>query len=110
VKLAAFHPKARDIIRSFPKDVRRELGKVILDLQTGVKLTMPLSRSMSSVAAGVNELRIRDRSGVYRVFYYTKLADSILIFHAFSKKTQKTPQHELVLAQTRLKEMLDEES
>ena len=110
MKLAAFHPKARDTIASFPKDVRRELGKAIFDLQMGVNLTMPLSRSTSSVAAGVNELRIRDRSGIYRVFYYTKLADSVLIFHAFAKKTQKTPQHEVVLAQQRLKELLDEES
>lgn len=110
MKVAAFHPRARDIIRRFPQDVRRELGKAIFDLQAGVNLTMPLSRSMSSVAAGVNELRIRDRSGIYRVFYYTKLADSVLIFHAFSKKTQKTPQHEIVIAQQRLKELLDEKS
>ena len=110
MKAAAFHPQARDTIRSFPTDVRRELGKAIFDLQAGAKLTMPLSRAMSSVAVGVHELRIRDRAGIYRVFYYTKLVDSILIFHAFAKKTQTTPQHEIVLAQQRLKEMLDEES
>jgi phage-related protein len=40
VKPAVFHPKARDAIRSFPEDVRRELGKVILDLQKGEKLSM----------------------------------------------------------------------
>jgi hypothetical protein len=33
VKLAIFHPKARDAIRKFPEDVRREIGKVIFDLQ-----------------------------------------------------------------------------
>jgi len=71
---------------------------------------MPLSRPMSSVASGVEELRVRDRSGAYRVFYYTRLADSVLIVHAFVKKTQQTPPHEIVLAQKRLKEMLDEES
>ena len=71
-----------------------------------MNLTMPLSRSMSSVAAGVNELRMRDRAGIYRVFYYTKLADAVLIFHAFAKKTQKTPPQEIVLAQERLKELL----
>jgi phage-related protein len=109
VKLALFHPKARDVIRGFPEDVRRELGKVIFDLQNGVKLSMPLSRSLSAVATGVNELRILDRSGIYRVFYFTKLANSILIFHAFTKKTQKTPLHEIALAQARLEEMLDEE-
>ncbi len=110
MKLAVFHPKARDAIREFPEDVRREFGKVIFDLQKGEKLSMPLSRTMASVAAGVEELRVRDRSGAYRVFYYTKLADSVLIFHAFAKKTQKTPPHEIALAQKRLKEMLNEES
>ena len=110
MKLASFHPKALDIIRGFPKDVRQEIGKAIFDLQAGMKLTMPLSRSMSSIAKGTHELRVQDRAGIYRVFYYTKLADSVLIFHAFAKKTQKTPQHEIVLAQRRLKEILDETS
>lgn len=110
MKLAVFHPKARDVIRKFPEDVRREFGKVIFDLQKGEKLSMPLSRPMSSVAPGVEELRIRDRSGTYRVFYYTKLADSVLILHAFKKKTQKTLPHEIAMGQKRLKEILDEES
>ena len=90
--------------------MRREFGKIIFDLQKGEKLSMPLSRPMASVAAGVDELRLRDSSGVFRVFYYTKLADSVLIFHAFAKKTQKTPLREIALAQKRLKEMLDEET
>jgi phage-related protein len=60
------------------------------------------------VAAGAEELRVKDRSGAYRVFYYTRLADSVFIFHAFAKKTQKTPLQEIALAQKRLKEMLDE--
>lgn len=110
MKPAVFHPKARETIRSFPEDVRREVGKAIFDLQKGAKLAMPLSRAMSSVASGVEELRLKDRSGAYRVFYYTRLADSVLIFHAFGKKTQKTPPRQIVLAQKRLKEMLDEES
>jgi phage-related protein len=87
--------------------VRREFGKTIFDLQRGEKLSMPLSRPMPLVASGVEELRISDRSGAYRVFYYTKLANSILIFHAFAKKTQKTPLNEIALAQKRLKEMLE---
>jgi phage-related protein len=76
-------------------------------LQKGKKLSMPLSRPMSSVASGVEELRVKDRSGAYRVFYYTKLVDSVLIFHAFVKKTQRTPPDEIALAQKRLKEMLE---
>jgi phage-related protein len=90
--------------------VRRELGKVIFDLQKGEKISMPLSRPMPSVAAGVEELRVKDRSGAYRIFYYLRLADSVLIFHAFAKKAEKTPNREIALARKRLEEMLDEES
>jgi phage-related protein len=107
VKSAKFHPKARDAIREFPEDVRRDFGKLIFDLQKGQKLSMPLSRPMASVAPGVEELRVRDRSGAYRVFYYIRLVDSILIFHAFVKKTQKTPTEEIALALKRLKEVLE---
>jgi phage-related protein len=86
VKSAVFHPKARDAIRDFAEDVRREFGKVIFDLQKGEKLSMPLSRPMSSVASGVEELRVKDRSGGYRVFYYTKLADFSLDLPCFRKE------------------------
>ena len=63
---------------------------------------------MSSVALGVEELRVRDRAGIYRAFYYKKLARGVLIFHAFVKRTQKTPLQDIELGRTRLKEMLDE--
>jgi phage-related protein len=110
VKLAIFHPKARDALRDFPEEARRESGKLIFDLQKGTKLSMPLARPMASVASGVEELRVKDRSGAYRVFYFSRLADSVLIFHAFTKKTQKTPPQEIAIAKKRLKEILDEES
>jgi len=62
------------------------------------------------MAKGVEELRLKDRNGVYRVFYLASFADAVLIFHAFTKKTQKTPLREIDLARKRLKEMLYEES
>lgn len=108
MKAAIFHPKARPAIQEFPKEVRRELGKAIFDLQKGEKLGMPLSRTMSSVGVGVEELRVKDRSGIYRVFYYARLMDRIVVFHAFIKKTQQTPKHEIDLGKKRLKEILDE--
>ncbi len=108
MKLAVIHPKARATIQEFPEEVRRELGKAIFDLQKGEKLTMPLSRPMPSVETGVEELRLKDRSGIYRVFYFTRMEDRILIFHAFVKKTQKAPNDEIRLGQKRLKELLNE--
>ncbi|MGD0048010.1 MAG: type II toxin-antitoxin system RelE/ParE family toxin [Bryobacteraceae bacterium] len=36
--------------------------------------------------------------GIFRVFYYTALSRGILVFHAFVKKTQRTPPLEMELA------------
>lgn len=108
MKPAVFHPKARAAIQEFPEDIRRELGKAIYDLQNGETLKLPLSRPMSSIGIGVEELRVKDRSGVYRAFYFTRLADRVVIFHAFMKKTQQTPKHDIDLGKKRLKEILNE--
>lgn len=107
MKPAIFHPAARAAIRLFPKGVRRELGKAIFDLQDGALLVMPLSRPMSSVGVGVCEIRIRDRGGIYRVFYYRQ-SRGIFIFHAFTKKTQTTPKRELELGRARLRELFND--
>jgi len=105
VKPARFHSAARDALRAFPEDVRRELGKAIYDLQLGYRLAMPLSRPMPDIARGAAELRVRDPSGVYRAFYVVRTAEAVLIFHAFAKKSEKTPMREIVLGQKRLEEM-----
>jgi phage-related protein len=105
MKPALIHPKARAVLRSFPEEVRREIGKSIFDLHKGAKLSVPC-RPMPSVAAGVEELRIKDRSGAYRVFYFIKLETAVVILHAFQKKTSKTPSREIELARARLKEIL----
>lgn len=106
MKPARFHPAAVEVLRTFPEDVRRAFGKAIYDLQVGHALTMPLSRPMPALGAGAAELRIRDASRIYRAFYVVKVADAILVFHAFVKKTQQTPDRELAIGIKRLKEML----
>jgi phage-related protein len=102
-----FHPKARDVIRQFPREVRNRLGRGLFRLQMGEALEMPQGRPMPSVAAGVSELRVRGEDGIYRAFYYTTSAQGVLVIHAFMKKTQQTPAHEVALGKIRLKELLD---
>lgn len=72
----------------------------------GEKLAMPLSRPIPIVGIGVHEIRVKDRSGVYRVFYLTVAEDGVYIFHAFKKTTQATPKREIDLGKKRLQEML----
>lgn len=109
MRAAVFHPAARAAIRKFPREVRKELGKAIFDLQKGEALSMPLSRHMPIVAVGVEELRFRDRAGIYRVFYYARSPRGVLVFHAFVKKSRTAPRHEMLMARKRLEEMQHEE-
>lgn len=109
VQPAIFHPKALQTIRLFPRPVRVGLGEAIMDLQRGIQLGMPLSRPMPEVARGAHELRVRDSSGIYRAFYVLQSSRGVLVFHAFQKKTQKTPAREIRLGRKRLAEMSYEE-
>lgn len=93
-------------IGEFPEDVRADLADALARLDEGHTLSLPLSRPMPAVGKGVHELRFRDRSGVYRVLYYLAGAGRIWLLHAFQKKTQQTPQHNIDVAKKRLREVL----
>ncbi len=107
MKKVLWHPKARSEVQSFPEEVKRELGYLIFRLQKGESFGLPASRSMPDVAAGVSELRARGTDGVYRAFYFLKVEDQVVVFHAFKKKTQTTPPQEIKLGARRLKELID---
>ena len=107
MKLVLFHPKAREAVRSFPDEIRDQLGRALYRLQIGESLGLPLSRPMPSVGTGISELRLRGEDGIYRAFYLVRNSQGIMICHAFQKKTQKTPPLEIELARKRVKEMLN---
>lgn len=55
---------------------------------------------------GVEEIRIRDDSGIYRVIYTARIAEAVFVLHAFQKKTQRTSQRDLEIAKTRFAELM----
>jgi len=107
-KSVIFHKRAKEIIKEFSKTVRIDIGELLFDLQRGENIGMPDARPMPTIATGAYELRVKDADGIYRVFYYLKSAEGIMVFHAFVKKTQATPQGEIVIARKRLWEMLNQ--
>ena len=60
-------------------------------------------RPMKTVGAGVNEIRVRDATGAYRVIYLATRPEAIYVLHCFQKKTEKTSQHDIDLAKKRFK-------
>ena len=99
---------ALETIRSFSVEARQEIGALLRILQEVGKLGMPQSRPMRQVATSAFELRVKDRDGIYRVFYVLFDKNRIFVPHAFTKKTQKTPQQEIETAQKRLRRLIYE--
>ena len=50
-------------------------------------------------------IRPRGRSGIGRAFYCLLVGRRVIVLHAFIKKSQQTPDHEVKLARKRLKEV-----
>ncbi|MES0490951.1 MAG: type II toxin-antitoxin system RelE/ParE family toxin [Leptospirales bacterium] len=102
-----FDKNARKTIQGFPKEIKLEFGRLLLSLQKGEKLTMPTSKPMDNVFRGMAEIRMKDESCNFRIFYYTRVLRKIIVFHAFKKKGQKTELKEIKTGQKRLKIILE---
>ncbi len=76
-------------VQTLPEEIRRELGFLIFKLQIGERLKMPQSQMMPILGTGCHELRVKGSDGIYRIFYFKKLREEILIFHAFKKKRKR---------------------
>jgi phage-related protein len=88
-------------LRDFPDDARNEAGHQLYEVQNSRD---PSDwKPMKAIGPGVREIRIREKSGAFRVIYLATLPDAVLVLHAFQKKTQATPQKDIELAATRLR-------
>ena len=88
---------------SFPKEIIGDFLDAVALLDEGLILSMPLSKAMPNIGKNVHELRLKDKSGIYRVFYVLKKRDAIYVVHAFQKKAQKTPKKNIELVRKRIK-------
>ena len=62
-------------------------------------------KPMPTIGKGVEEIRVRDDSGAYRVIYTARLADAVYVLHAFQKKTQATSKRDIELARLRFAQL-----
>lgn len=90
-------------LKEFPVEVLEDFLDAIAKLQNELLLTMPLSKSLSNIHVSLHELRLKDRNGIYRVFYYIKKAEAIYKIHTFKKKTQKIPLRTIEVVKNRLR-------
>jgi len=96
---------SREDIRQFPGQARQEAGFELYQVQRG--LGPSDWKPLSTIGAGVKEIRIHGRSE-YRVIYVAKFADAVYVLHTFIKKTPQTSRIDIELARTRFKQLLVE--
>lgn len=86
---------------ALPESVQAEAGYQLDKVQRGLE---PSDwKPMPSIAAGVCELRIRDATGAFRAIYLATRPEGVYVLHVFQKKTRKTSQRDLRIAQDRFK-------
>ena len=97
----------QDLI-AFSPEARKRAGYQLDKVQHGKQPDD--FKPMPTIGKGVEELRVKDESGAYRVVYLARLVDAVYVLHCFQKKTQQTAKHDIDLAKQRLKDVLNEKS
>ncbi|SCX47791.1 type II toxin-antitoxin system RelE/ParE family toxin [Nitrosospira sp. Nsp1] len=91
-------------LRDFPEDARHDAGYQLDKVQRGEQPDD--FKPMPSIGRGVEEIRVRDDSGTYRVIYTARFADAVFVLHAFQKKTQATSKRDTDIVKERLAQLI----
>lgn len=97
----AWEGDSREVLQSFPEDVRQNFGFELWQLQQGERPSN--YRPLPSIGTGVFELRDQDERAWYRVVYLSRINDMIYILHCFEKKSREMPRKDFEKAKQRLK-------
>ena len=88
-------------IRDVPDDARHDMGYQLDKVQRG---DQPDDfKPMPSIGKGVEEIRVSEPSGAYRVIYVARRAEAVYVLHAFQKKTQATSKKDLEISRDRFR-------
>jgi len=94
-----------ELINELPARDRAKVRNALrLLCEFGILLQMPHSRPISG-SGGLWELR----PGAIRLLYFAHTQRSMIILHAFRKKSLKTPRQEIAIAERRKSEFLEGE-
>ncbi len=86
-------------LREFPDDARQDAGYQLDKVQRGEQPDD--FKPMPSIGQGVEEIRVWDEAGTFRVIYTARIGDTVVVLHAFQKKTQTTSKRDIDLARAR---------
>src|SRR5665213_1024016 len=107
IKPLKFVGKARKDLSELPARVRQDFGYELFKVQTGL---FPSRAKMLKGFGGaaIVELIENFDGNTYRCIYTTRIKNMVVVLHAFQKKSKSgiaTPQFEIELVKSRLKEV-----
>jgi phage-related protein len=94
----------RDWLRALNEDDRRAIGQDLMRVQYRWPVGMPLCRPLGE---GLWEVRTDLPSRTTARMLFSIEGSRIVVLHGFIKKTQKTPESDLMLARRRTRELED---
>ena len=104
MKPVHFVGSSRGDLRELPESARETVGHQLFKVQQGKEADD--WKPMPTVGTGVQEIRLRDENGAYRVLYVAKFEEAVYVLHVFEKRSQKTARGDLQLAKGRYSGLL----
>lgn len=86
-------------LRTLPAQVRQDVGYQLDRLERG--LQPEDFKPMPGIGLGIEEIRVWDGSGTYRVIYVARRQEAIYVLHVFQKNTGRTAALDIELAKRR---------
>jgi len=96
-----------DFFNKLKPDVQKKFNWTLQLLATLDRVPEKYFKHMTG-SSGIFEIRVEVGSDIFRVFSFFDEGKLIILLNGFQKKTQKTPQNEIALAEKLKKEYLHE--
>jgi phage-related protein len=104
VRRVCFLGDSLKCLRDFPDDARHDAGYQLDKVQHGYQPDD--FKTMPAIGKGVEEIRVSEASGAYRVIYVARRPEAVYVLHAFQKKTQATSKKDIDIATQRFGRLL----
>ncbi|MGE0290092.1 MAG: type II toxin-antitoxin system RelE/ParE family toxin [Bradyrhizobium sp.] len=104
IRLAVFVGSSQKDLRTFPAEVRSQIGQSLFEAQLGGH---PRNAKPLRGFAGVLEIRDNHDGDTYRAVYTVRFEGVLYVLHAFQKKSTSgiaTPQRHIELIRQRLRD------
>ena len=97
----------KEFLNSLSLSARVKMMRLIEFLaERGVLLKEPYTKQ---IRGKIRELRVKDKQGAVRVLYFTYTGKRFILLHGLIKKTDKTPEGDIEIAEKRMNDFINRE-